>query len=53
MLIDEEHMRFRMHYRCEGCDLEWEMVWSADCDDRCPSCNTPHSPHTTEDWEDM
>ena len=28
---------FRNFYRCDRCGNEWEDVWSATCDDDCPS----------------
>jgi hypothetical protein len=42
---------FRNFYRCP-CGEEWEDVWSATCDDRCPKCNTSCSPYLSEDTDD-
>jgi hypothetical protein len=42
---------FRNHYQCP-CGTEWSDEWSATCDDRCPSCNTPCSPTESEDLDE-
>lgn len=42
--------QFRNHYKCPACGHEWSDVWSAQCDDDCPSCGTRHiSPHSSDD----
>ena len=44
---------FRNHYHCERCGHNWTDVWSATCDDDCPSCGSRHySPYQSEDVED-
>ena len=41
---------FRNFYRCSRCGHEWTDVWSATCDDDCPSCGARHmSPYRSED----
>jgi len=35
----KQHL-FRNFYKCP-CGEEWEDVWSATCDDRCPSVTLP------------
>jgi rRNA maturation endonuclease Nob1 len=43
---------FRNHYRCYQCQSEWDDVWSATCDDDCPSCGARHvSPTFSKDEE--
>ena len=38
---------------CERCGHDWTDVWSATCDDDCPSCGSRHySPYKSEDVED-
>jgi predicted nucleic acid-binding Zn-ribbon protein len=45
-------MQFCNYYRCSGCGCEWTDVWSARCDDDCPSCGARHmSPYKSEDVE--
>lgn len=42
--------QFLNHYKCPNCEHEWTDVWTAQCDDDCPSCGTRHvSPHKSED----
>lgn len=42
--------QFRNHYKCPACGYEWSDVWSAQCDDDCPSCGKRHiTPHTSDD----
>lgn len=38
---------FRNHYKCP-CGNAWRDEWSCMCDDRCGTCNTSVSPHTSE-----
>ena len=38
-MTDTETLWFRMFYTCQ-CGTSWDMVHTAHCDDRCPSCNT-------------
>ena len=45
-------MRFLNRYRCTRCATEWEDRWDCACDDRCPNCDTPHSPYESEDLEE-
>ncbi len=41
---------FLNHYRCERCCHEWTDVWSATCEDDCPSCGARHmEPYASED----
>ena len=43
---------FRNFYRCDRCGNEWEDVWSATCDDDCPSAARHMSPYKSEDADD-
>ena len=44
---------FRNHYRCYRCESVWDDVWSATCDDECPSCGARHnSPLYSDDESD-
>jgi predicted nucleic acid-binding Zn-ribbon protein len=44
---------FRNYYRCAECGHEWTDVWSAQCDDDCPSCGARHmSPYKNDDVEE-
>ena len=36
------------YYRCEDCDIQWEMEWDADCDDKCPKCHSAYTPYKSE-----
>lgn len=47
--MPEETMRFRNHYHCDDCDVEWQDDWSCMCNDRCPSCNKEIEPYESED----
>ena len=46
-----EQPLFRNFYRCP-CGEEWEDVWSATCDDDCPSAARHMSPYKSEDADD-
>lgn len=41
-------MQYLNEYDCP-CGESWEDVWSCQCDDRCPVCNTACSPSTSTD----
>src|ERR1700757_1067404 len=46
---------FRNYYKCNHsfCDREWQMDWSAMCDDQCPTCGLKNnSPTRSEDVTD-
>ncbi|HEY1542038.1 MAG TPA: hypothetical protein VGG01_06490 [Xanthobacteraceae bacterium] len=41
---------FRNFYECAECGQKWVDVWSAMCDDDCPSCGARHmSPYKSTD----
>jgi DNA-directed RNA polymerase subunit RPC12/RpoP len=41
---------FRNFYECADCGHRWVDVWSATCDDDCPSCGARHmSPYKSTD----
>lgn len=41
---------FRNSYRCARCSHGWQDVWTATCDDDCPSCGARHmGPYKSED----
>lgn len=42
--------QFLNHYKCPSCGHTWSDVWTAQCDDDCPSCGARHiSPHKSDD----
>ena len=48
-------MLYKNHYKCDvvrdnkPCNTEWTDNWDCMCDDRCPTCNTPTSPHQSDE----
>ena len=40
------------YYRCKDCDIEWEMEWDADCDDKCPKCHSEYTPYKSEEFNE-
>ena len=40
---------YKNFYRCPDDGTEWEMFWSAMCNDRCPKCNKEIEPYKSED----
>ena len=36
-------------FLCPRCGTEWEDVWCADCNDKCPTCNAEIEP-LPEPW---
>lgn len=43
---------YRNRYICP-CGCSWEDIWSCQCDDRCPDCNTSVTPHHSEEVKDV
>ena len=46
---DLKEYLYKNQYRCEDCALEWEDVWDSACDDKCPECETAHTPFESEE----
>lgn len=40
---------FTRQFKCPDDGTEWEDVWCADCNDKCPQCNKEIEPASTED----
>jgi len=44
--------QFLNFYKCARCGHRWADVWTATCDDDCPSCGARHmSPYKSQDVE--
>lgn len=41
---DEGILFVRREFVCSRCGLGWSDIWCADCNDRCPRCNTEMEP---------
>jgi hypothetical protein len=41
---DEGIVFFKREFVCSLCGESWSDTWCADCDDRCPQCNTEMQP---------
>ena len=47
---DEPAGAFINHYCCSRCQTRWSDRWSAQCNDRCPSCGLKDiEPYASED----
>lgn len=42
---------FINYYHCKDCDEFWQMEWDADCDDKCPKCNSAYTPYKSEEFD--
>lgn len=48
--MSESVNHFVNHYECDRCGRKWTDIWSAMCDDDCPSCGARHiSPYRSDD----
>ncbi|WP_162800440.1 hypothetical protein [Acidibrevibacterium fodinaquatile] len=48
--MSESVNHFVNHYECDRCGRKWTDIWSAMCDDDCPSCGAQHvSPYRSDD----
>jgi hypothetical protein len=45
----QEHEKTLVNfYECSACDVYWEDEWNCACDDECPKCGKPISPHDSK-----
>jgi rubrerythrin len=35
------------YYACQECGVAWSTRWACTCDDKCPKCNTAHTPYSS------